>query len=91
MTYDYRKEKETATIMGEKCKGILDPQIYRIKKITQGSLFAYYPQKKYFGLFWVDELVGFGSYEEANEAYCDYLRDCMKETVVEYFEVKCKE
>jgi hypothetical protein len=68
---------------------------YRIKKITQGYTTKYYPQSKFLGLFWVDEdIYGFDSYEKANRALCDYLRDHylkghLRKPVVEYLEVDC--
>ena len=65
-------------------------QKYRIKKVTRGTLTIYHPQFKFFGLFWVNaDQFGFDTYEEANKAYCEYLRNYMEEPIVEYFELSC--
>lgn len=64
---------------------------YRIKKIDDGFMVLYYPQKKILGLFWWDMFgwdqyyCGFGSYARAKEALCLALRG----PAVEYFDVDC--
>lgn len=65
---------------------------YRIKKVEDGFLVLYYPQKKILGLFWWDMFSwdhhyqgGFGSYARAKEALCRAVRG----PSVEYFDVDC--
>ena len=55
---------------------------FRIKKVAQGDIIKYYPQDK-IGWFWFDmDRYGFNTYEHAQKALCNYL----KETVVEYLD-----
>jgi hypothetical protein len=57
---------------------------YRIKKVTWGDATAYHPQEK-FGWFWFDMYrYGFDTYEHAQEAICNYLKEPFPS--VEYLE-----
>lgn len=67
---------------------------YRIKKVTDKDSTRYYPQEKWFGLFWMNmfgrEPYWDGSYstlQKAQDAICEHLR----KPVVEYLEVNCEE
>jgi hypothetical protein len=62
---------------------------YRIKRVTERGKFDwYFPQKRIFGLFWVDMTTdggykGFLSYENANKALCSAIA----KPKVEYLDV----
>jgi hypothetical protein len=62
---------------------------YRIKKVTNTHLTRYYPQEKWFGLFWVN-MFGYdgwySSFEDAQRRICCVLR----KPVVEYLSVDCE-
>lgn len=67
---------------------------YRIKRVSDRDGTKYYPQRKFFGLFWVNafEHPEYGgryyyTFEEAQKTVCDYLRG----PVVEYLSVDCGE
>lgn len=59
----------------------------RIKKVTSMYSTKYYPQEKWFGLFWVNMDRWYPSFEEAQAHICYTLR----KPVVEYLEVGCGE
>lgn len=63
---------------------------FRVKKVTDQHSTRYYPQEKWFGLFWVN-MFGYdgwySSFEEAQRRIFYVLR----KPVVEYIEVDCGE
>ena len=62
---------------------------YRIKKETFYGHATYHPQKGFLGIWWdmCDWPYGFGSYEAAKRAICNYRQ----RRKVEYLEVSCDE
>ena len=63
---------------------------YRIRKETFYGHVTYHPQKGFLGIWWdmcEEWWTGFGSYDAANRAICNYKQ----RKKVEYLEVSCED
>jgi myosin-crossreactive antigen len=63
---------------------------YRIKKVTDKYSTRYYPQEKWFGLFWMN-MFGYDGWYSTFEEAQKRIFYVLRKPVVEYLEVDCGE